>query len=80
MIYGNNRDRNLIKLIEWIDKYPIIPVFRKGLALQQPVYVGDVAWAVVESLLNSNSKNKIFNIAGDSPISFSKMIHFISQK
>ena len=80
MIYGNNRDRNLIKLIEWIDKYPIIPVFKKGLALQQPVYVGDVAWAVVESLLNPNSINKIFNISGASPISFSKMIYFISKK
>jgi len=50
------------------------------LALQQPVYVGDVAWAVVESLLNPNSINKIFNISGASPISFSKMIYFISKK
>lgn len=80
MIYGNYKDRNLIRLIKWIRKYPFIPVFNGGLALQQPVYVGDVAWAVVSSLLNPNSINQILNISGSHSISFKEMIKIISKK
>ncbi len=80
MIYGSNKDRNLIRLIKWIRKYPFIPVFNRGSALQQPVYVGDVAWAVVSSLLNPKSINKIFNISGSHPVSFNEMINIISKK
>lgn len=80
MIYGNNKDRNLIRLIDWIRKYPFIPIFNRGVALQQPIYVGDVAWAVVSSLLNPNSINQIFNISGAHPVSFNEMINIISKK
>jgi len=79
MIYGNYRDRNLIKLIKWIKRYPFIPVFNKGLALQQPIYVEDVAWAVVTSLLDPNAINQIFNISGAYSINFSEMIDVISK-
>ena len=27
MIYGSPRDRNMIRLIKWIDHLPILPVF-----------------------------------------------------
>ena len=39
MIYGTPKDRNMIKLITWIDKVPLIPIFGNGNSLQQPIYV-----------------------------------------
>ena len=79
MIFGKIGDRNIIKLIRWINKYPVIPVFNGGTALQQPIFVEDVAWAIVSSLENNQSKNKIFNIAGSRPIQFNEMIDEISK-
>ena len=78
MIFGTLRDRNIIRLIEWVKRYPIIPVFQKGEALQQPVFVEDVASAIVNSLENENSINQIFNIAGAKPLKFSEMIDCIA--
>ena len=38
MIFGAKNDRNIFRLINWINKYPIIPmIFQKGEGLQQPV-------------------------------------------
>ena len=48
MIFGSPKDRNMIKLINWIDKVPFIPVFGKGNNFQQPIYVKDLAWSIVE--------------------------------
>ena len=80
MIFGTPRDRNIIRLIRWVKKYPIIPVFNKGQALQQPVFVEDVALAIVNSLENDNSINQIFNIAGAKPLTFAEMIDYIAEK
>ena len=56
MIFGTPEDRNIIKLIKWINKYPIIPIPGNGSALQRPIYVKDLSWAVVESILSKNHK------------------------
>ncbi len=80
MIFGSKDDRNIFRLIRWINNYPIIPVFQNGEGLQQPVFVEDVAWAIVESINNPNTKNKIFNLAGPKAIKLKKMIDIISKK
>tara|TARA_Y100001933_G_scaffold259438_2_gene309338 strand:+ start:542 stop:1441 length:900 start_codon:yes stop_codon:yes gene_type:complete len=80
MIFGSKDDRNIFRLIKWIRKYPFIPVFQKGEGLQRPVFVEDVAWAIVESINNSKTHNKSFNIAGPKAIKFNQMIDIISKK
>ena len=47
MIYGTGRDRNMSRLIRYIQRWPIIPVFGDGNYLQQPVYVGDLVKAII---------------------------------
>ena len=37
MIFGSPKDRNMIKLINWIDKVPFIPIFGEGNNFHQPV-------------------------------------------
>ena len=80
MIFGTPGDRNLIKIIKWISKYPFILIPGNGLALQKPVYVEDLSWAIVESILNKNTIKRIFNISGKENISFNSIINIIEDK
>jgi len=52
MIYGSPRDRNMWRLIRFMRYSPILPVFGDGDYLQQPIYVDDVAQAMVSCLCN----------------------------
>ena len=77
MIYGSPKDRNMIKLIKWIDKIPLIPVFGDGNSLQQPVYVKDLACFIVDVLENENAFKNDFNISGKKPLTFNSVINEI---
>ncbi|WP_115120270.1 SDR family oxidoreductase [Synechococcus sp. UW105] len=78
MIYGTNRDRNMIRLVRWIDRWPILPVFGDGLSLQQPVHVSDVAWTLVESLQHPESIGLDFNISGEEPLTYNEVVRLIA--
>ena len=64
MIYGSSRDRNMSRLIRLIQRWRVVPVVGPGTFLQQPVYVGDVAEAVVLSLSSDRAVGGCYNIAG----------------
>ena len=80
MIFGSLNDRNIIKLIKWIDKYPLLPIFGSGNHLQQPVFVKDIAWSVVEIIDNKETFSEDFNLSGSYPITYKKMINIIERK
>lgn len=79
MIFGTPNDRNIIKLIKWIDKYPIIPIFGSGNNLMQPVNVNDVASSVVKVLDLKSTYLKTFNVAGANAITYNKLIEIIEK-
>ena len=79
MIYGTPDDRNMIRLVQWINRWPVLPVFGNGRSLQQPVHVIDVAWAVVESLDSSATIHRQFNISGAKSLSFNNIIDLTSK-
>jgi len=74
MIYGSSGDRNMCRLVRYIHRYPILPIFGSGKFLQQPVYVGDVAQAIVDCLLNDNTIKKSYNIPSEQPLSYNEVI------
>ena len=78
MIFGSPQDRNMIKLIKWIDNVPFLPVFGKGNNFQQPIYVKDLAWSIVEIIGNKNTFHRIFNLSGSEPLTFKEIIKIIS--
>jgi nucleoside-diphosphate-sugar epimerase len=78
MIYGSPRDRNMWRLIRFIRSSPIVPVLGDGNHLQQPIYVGDVAQAIVSCLCNDHTTGKSYNIAGKSPRTFNQVIDTIA--
>ena len=78
MIYGSPRDRNMWRLIRFMRYSPIVPVFGDGNYLQQPIYVGDVAQAIVSCLCNDQTIGKSYNIAGKIPITYNQVIDTIA--
>ena len=53
MIYGPGDDRNISRLRNYLRRYRIIPIFGNGSRLVQPVYVTDLAKAVVQAIGSS---------------------------
>jgi nucleoside-diphosphate-sugar epimerase len=79
MIYGTPGDRNMIRLVQWINRWPVLPVFGNGRSLQQPVHVTDVAWAVVQALESPGTINRQFNISGAEPIAYNDVVRLTGQ-
>jgi nucleoside-diphosphate-sugar epimerase len=79
MIYGTPDDRNMIKLLRLIQMSPIIPVFGTGEALQQPVHVRDVAWAICEVLDSANTYRREYNISGGQVLTYNEVIKSASK-
>jgi nucleoside-diphosphate-sugar epimerase len=79
MIYGAPGDRNMIRLIRFIDHSPVIPIFGSGDYLQQPVYVENVAKSIVAVLFTEKTIKNEFNISGKYPHTFSEIIDLTAQ-
>ena len=79
MIYGGPRDRNICRLIRYLERWPIIPVFGSGECLQQPVYVKDVAKALLKALMTRRTIKKSYNVAGGMALSLNQMIDTICE-
>ena len=75
IIYGNGD--NFFGLFSKISKFaPIIPIIGPN-TLFQPVFVNDVASAVIEVLKINENKPKIFNICGPKQYSFYQLIKIL---
>lgn len=72
MIYGNERDHNMHKLLLLMSLSPIFPVFGSGAALMQPVHVIDLAMGIVSAVEKDVCGE--FNLAGPSPIPYNEIL------
>ncbi|HMR99095.1 MAG TPA: NAD(P)H-binding protein [Anaerolineales bacterium] len=79
MIYGSPRDRNMWRLIRFMKYSPIIPVFGSGKSLQRPIYVDDVARAILGGLKSDVTIGKAYNIAGKHPLTYNEVIDTIAK-
>ena len=79
MIYGTENDRNMIRLIKWINNKRFIPIFGNGKSLQQPIFVKDLSWSLVEILDNKSTYRKSFNLSGKDPLTFLDIINTIEK-
>ena len=79
MIYGSARDRNMCRLIRYLRRWPVIPVFGTGNSLQQPVYVADVAGAIVEALRSEKTIGKTYNISGAKAVTYNEVIDTVAR-
>jgi len=79
MIYGSPRDRNMWRLIRFMRIFPIVPAFGDGKYLQQPIFVDDVAAAVLGCLNADVTIGKSYNIAGKHPLTYNEGIDTLAK-
>lgn len=72
MIYGTARDRNISRLLRFLKRWPVFPLF--GNALWQPIHVEDLADAVVAAVDSSRTPRKTYNVAGARPLRFADLV------
>ena len=75
MIYGPGDDRNLSRLAAYLRRRRFFPLFGGGTGLQQPVWVGDVARAVVAALGRREAvAGKSYALAGPAALPYRQLV------
>lgn len=80
MIYGSLGDKNMHRLIKFLSRFPVFPVFDSGRSLMQPVFVEDLALAIVDAIDNPRTENKEYNLAGPESITYRDIIETITNQ
>lgn len=76
VVFGEND--NFFNLFARMAKIsPFLPLIGGGRTLFQPVFVGDIASAIVEILKDDGSKKRIYELAGPDTLSFKEILQFI---
>jgi uncharacterized protein YbjT (DUF2867 family) len=79
MIAGTPADRNLIRLIRWVDRHKIVPVFGPGTYRLQPVYVDDLADAVVRVLASPITIGQAYDLSGGTVIDYNELVGLVAR-
>lgn len=80
MIYGSSRDKNMSRLIKFLDKSPIYPIFGNGKNLMQPVNAIDLARSYIQVIEKSEAtKNENYNLSGKYPEKYKNLINTVSK-
>lgn len=74
MIYGGAEDRNIVRLIEFLQRYPVVPIPGNGKYRQQPIHVEDLAQAIVDCVSSSATIGKAYNLSGAEPVTFDEVV------
>lgn len=73
LIYGMNRDRNIVEIASIIKRFGFFPLFGNAIGKRQPVHARDVGEACVRALL-SDASGKSYNISGGEVIVYREMV------
>ena len=74
MIYGTELDRNMHKLLRFLDRSPVFPVFGTGENLWQPVYHEDLAQGLYAALVMPGTGGRIYDLPGKRPLSYKDLV------
>ncbi len=74
MIYGSPRDRNISRLLRALRRMPIFPIVGDGRGLHQPIYVDDLADAVVAAVASPRTSRQAYNLGGAEPLTFVDLV------
>jgi nucleoside-diphosphate-sugar epimerase len=81
MIYGTPRDINMSRLIKFMDKYKIFPIFGNGQNFMQPIYIEDLSKAYFDVIkFREKTFNKRYILAGKMPIKYIDILKTIEKK
>ena len=79
MIYGSELDKNMHKLLRFLDRSPIFPVFGSGANLWQPVYHKDLAQGVLTALEKPEAVRQSYDLPGARPLTYLDLVHTVAR-
>jgi nucleoside-diphosphate-sugar epimerase len=74
MIYGSELDKNMHRLLRFLDRSPFFPMFGSGENLWQPVYHGDCARGVYEALVRPAAPRQSYDLPGAEPLTYLELV------
>lgn len=74
MIYGSERDKNMRRLLRFLDRYPVFPMFGDGRNLWQPVYYRDCARGTLEALVRPEAVGRSYDLPGAEPLTYRELV------
>lgn len=77
MVYGDEGDRNLSRLIRFVARSPLIPLPGGGRALVQPVHVEDVATAAAAALESERAARGEYDLPGATADPLRALVDFV---
>ncbi len=75
MIYGSERDRNIHKLLRFLERSPVFPMFGPGTNLFQPVYHEDCARGLLAALETPPAIHETYDLPGEEPLAYLDLVH-----
>jgi len=79
MIHGSRRDRNISRLIAYLERHKVFPLIGSGGNLVQPVYVLDLVEALLEALKRPAAVRSAYTLAGAHPLTYRQMVETIAR-
>ena len=74
MIYGSELDKNVHRLLRFLDCSPVFPMFGSGENLWQPVYHEDCARGVYEALVRPAAVGRSYDLPGAEPLTYTQLV------
>ncbi len=78
IIYGSELDHNMHKLLRFLDRFPVFPIFGDGKNLWQPVYYEDLARGTYAALTRPGTEGRIYDLPGKRPLPYMNLIRVAS--
>lgn len=73
MIYGSERDKNMHKLLRFLDRSPVFPMFGSGENLWQPVFYEDLARGALAAF-EREGVGETYDLPGAEPLTYAKIV------
>jgi uncharacterized protein YbjT (DUF2867 family) len=74
MIYGSELDKNVHRLLRFLDRSPVCPMFGSGENLWQPVYYEDCAMGIYEALVRPTAVGESYDLPGADPLTYLDLV------
>ena len=74
MIYGSELDKNVHKLLRFLDRLPAFPMFGDGGNLWQPVFFEDCAKGACEALMREGAARETYDLPGSRPLTYDDLV------
>ena len=74
MIYGSERDKNVQRLLRFLGRAPVFPMFGPGTNLWQPVYHEDCARGVYEALVRLSAVGRSYDLPGGESLTYLDLV------